>query len=172
MTIEQWNLLSVSGWDGLLSDDIPTGGAGLLAYDPAGNRLTQTKPVTGEITTFTYDNGNRLQHVQDLSGITSYTYDANGNQLTIEEPSGDITTNVWDGENRLVEVHHPSGDIVTYAYNGDGLRVWQDDGVDEVRYVHDGNNVLLETDGVGTVEAEFTYIPQAYTEKRVFGFQF
>ena len=89
---------------------------------------------------------------------------ASGNQLTIEEPSGDITTNVWDGENRPVEVHHPSGDIVTYAYNGDGLRVWQDDGVDEVRYVHDGNNVLLETDGLGTVEAEFTYIPQAYAQ--------
>ena len=63
-----------------------------------------------------------------------------------------------------MEVHHPSGDIVTYAYNGDGLRVWQDDGVDEVRYVRDGNNVLLETDGVGTVEAEFTYIPQAYAQ--------
>ena len=62
------------------------------------------------------------------------------------------------------EVHHPSGDIVTYAYNGDGLRVWQDDGVDEVRYVHDGNNVLLETEGLGTVEAEFTYIPQAYAQ--------
>ena len=38
------------------------------------------------------------------------------------------------------------------------------DGVDEVRYVHDGNNVLLETDGLGTVEAEFTYIPQAYAQ--------
>ena len=105
-----------------------------------------------------------MQHAQDLSGITSYTYDANGNQLIILEPSGDLTTNVWDGENRLVEVHHPSGDILTYAYNGDGLRVWQDDGVDEVRYVHDGNNVLLETDGVGTVEAEFTYIQQAYAQ--------
>ena len=53
---------------------------------------------------------------------------------------------------------------MAYAYNGDGLRVWQYDGVDEVRYVNDGNNVLLETDGVGTVEAEFTYIPQAYAQ--------
>lgn len=164
LTIDQWNLLSVSGWDGLLVDAVPIGGAGLLAYDPAGNRLTQIDPVTGDITTFIYDNGNRLTRATDISGITTRTYDANGNQLTIEEPSGDITTNTWDGENRLVEVHHPLGDIVTYAYNGDGLRVFQDDGVDEIRYVHDGNNVLLETDGVGTIEAEFTYIPQVYAQ--------
>lgn len=42
------------------------------------------------------------------------------------------------------------------------LAEYQEDGVDEVRYVRDGNNVLLETDGMGTGEAEFTYIPQAY----------
>ena len=156
--------MSVDWWNVLLVDDLPTGGAGLLAYDPAGNRLTQTDPVTGEITTFAYDNGNRLILAVDVSGTTTRTYDANGNQLTIEEPSGDITTNTRDGENRLSQVEHPFGDIMTYAYNGDGLLVLQDDGVDEVRYVHDGNNLILETDGVGTVEAEFTYIPQAYAE--------
>jgi len=62
-----------------------------------------------------------------------------------------------------VHVVHPSGDVTTYAYNGGGLRVSQDDGVVETRYVHDGNNVLLKTDDVGTVEAEFTYIPQEYS---------
>ncbi len=29
----------------------------------------------------------------------------------------------------------------------------------ETRFVHDGNNVVLELDDVGTVEADFTYIP-------------
>jgi YD repeat-containing protein len=67
----------------------------LLAYSPTGNRLTQTDPVTGDVTTFTYDNGNRLLAGVDVSGTTTYTYDNNGNQLTIEEPSGDITTNTW-----------------------------------------------------------------------------
>jgi len=33
-------LLSVDGWDGLLSDHVPTGGAGLLAYSLTGKRLT------------------------------------------------------------------------------------------------------------------------------------
>jgi len=95
LTIDQWNLLSASGWDGLLSDSVPTGGAGSLGYDPAGNRLTQKNPVTGDITTFTYDNGNRLTVAVDESGRTTHTHDANGNELTILQPSGDITTNVW-----------------------------------------------------------------------------
>jgi len=144
LTVHQWGFLDVAGWDGLLADDIPTGGAGTLAYDPAGNRLTQIDPVTGDITTFAYDNNNELLHAEDVSGLTTYTYDLNGNQQTIEEPSGEITTNTWDGENRLVQVEHPSSDVTTYAYNGDGLRVLKDDGVEVTLYVHDGNNVLLE----------------------------
>ena len=51
---------------------------------------------------------------------------------------------------------------MTYAYNGDGLRVSKDDGVVETRYVHDGNNVLLETDDVGFVEADFTVTPDVF----------
>ena len=98
----------------------------------------------------------------DVSGTTTYTYDNNGNQLTIEEPSGDITTNTWDGENRLIQVEHPSGDVTTYAYNGEGLRVLQDDGVAETRFVYDGNNLVLELDDVGTVKADVTYLPAEY----------
>ena len=162
LTVDQWFLLDEDGWDNLLADHVPTGGAGRLAYSPTGNRLTQTDPVTGDITTFTYDNGNRLLAGVDVSGTTTYTYDNNGNQLTIEEPSGDITTNTWDGENRLVQVEHPSGDVTTYAYNGDGLRVLQDDGVAETRFVYDGNNLVLELDDVGVVKADVTYLPAEY----------
>ena len=166
LTVDQWFLLDEDGWDNLLADHVPTGGAGLLAYSPAGNRLTQTDPVTGDVTTFTYDNGNRLLAGVDVSGTTTYTYDDNGNQLTIEEPSGDITTNTWDGENRLIQVEHPSGDVTTYAYNGDGLRVLQDDGVAETRFVYDGNNLVLELDDVGVVQAETS--PTQLSDKDAF----
>ena len=46
----------------------------------------------------------------------------------------------------------------------DGLRVLQDDGVAETHYVYDGNNVVLELDDVGTVEADFTYVPAPYAQ--------
>ncbi|MBL8816788.1 MAG: hypothetical protein JNL58_12210 [Planctomyces sp.] len=42
----------------------------------------------------------------------------------------------------MIRVEHPSGDIITYAYNGDGLRVREDDGVEERRFFYDGNNLL------------------------------
>ncbi|MBL8819899.1 MAG: RHS repeat protein [Planctomyces sp.] len=95
--------------------------------------------------------------ISDVSGVTTMTYDANGNQETIEEPSGDLTTNTWDGENRLIQVEHPSGDIITYAYNGDGLRVLQDDGLTETRFVHDGNNVRQLTDSSQVVTDEYAF---------------
>lgn len=133
-----------------------------LTYDSRGNRdvlLEDSAP-----TTYTYDVVNRMKKAEDASGITTFSYDANGNQAGIEEPSGDITTNLWDGENRLVEVEHDGGDITTFTFNADGLRVEKDDGIDITVFVYDGNNMLHERDDVSVVEAEFTYIPQAYAE--------
>ena len=61
-------------------------------------------------------------------------------------------------------MEHPSGDVTTYAYNGDGLRVLQDDGVAETRFVYDGNNVVLELDDVGVINADNTYLPAEYAQ--------
>lgn len=87
---------------------------------------------------------------------------ANGNRRTLETPAGDITTYSWDYENRLVQVEHPAGEIVTSVYDPDGHRVAQDDGVATQQFVYDGNNLLQERDDVGTVEADYTYVPQEY----------
>lgn len=136
-----------------------------MTYDPRGNRLTLSDtdmpPVSYE---YDYDDANRLKTVTDVNGVTTYTFDASGNQLTIEEPSGDITTNSWNGENRLVQVEHPDSTITEYRYNGDGLKVFEDHDGTVTLFIYDGNNRLQETDDMGLVEAEFTYIPLPYAE--------
>jgi len=133
-----------------------------MTYDSRGNRLTLSDST--DTLDYDCDNANRLQTVTDTSGTTTYTYDANGNQLTIEESSGDVTTNTWNGENRLVVVEHPDGTETYYRYNGDGLKVAEDHDGTVTLFVYDGNNRLQETDDVGTVEAEFNYIPLPYAE--------
>ncbi len=61
-----------------------------------------------------------------------------------------------------MQVEHPDFTITTYVYDADGHRVEKDDGVDVVRFVYDGNNVVQERDDLGIVDAAFTYIPAAY----------
>lgn len=56
----------------------------------------------------------------------------------------------------------PDGAITTYSYNADGLRVEEDhDGVIK-RLVYDGNNVQLETEDVGDLLVDNTYVPNKY----------
>ncbi len=90
---------------------------------------------------------------------TTFVYDADGNQVSSEVPAGDVTTNTWDVRNQLTQVELPSLTVLTYTYDADDRRVSRDDGVDEQRYVHDGRNILIETDDLGVVTAENTFEP-------------
>jgi len=163
LTLPQWEVATADDWDTLPVDALAAYSFN-YTYDATGNIISQTDPDSGAITTSTYDHTNRLLTTEDVSGITTYSYDANGNQTSIEEANGDVTTNTWDGENRLVQVEHPDFTMTTYVYDADGHRIEKDDGVDVTRFVYDGNNVVQERDDVGTVEAEFTYIPAAYAQ--------
>ncbi|MFN7844308.1 MAG: RHS repeat domain-containing protein, partial [Pirellula sp.] len=164
LTLFQWDQFTLAQWNTLPLD--PTSfvaGSSRLAYSPVGNRSVRIDSDSGTPTTFTYNCGNQVLEAEDPSGVTTYTYDANGNRLTIEEPSLDITTNTWDCENRLVMVEHPDGSVIEYRYNGDGHRVEQLlDSVSEKKWIYDGNTMLMETDGSGTVETAYTYKPGGY----------
>lgn len=114
-----------------------------------------------------YDAANRLLTAEALSGITTYSYDAAGNRRTVEEPSGDVTTYTWNAQNQTVQVELPSDHVITYVWapvnkNSEERIVRRDDGVEVQQLLWDNNNVLRETDDVGTVEAEYTYQPQPY----------
>jgi YD repeat-containing protein len=76
--------------------------------------------------------------------------DGDGNLLSTSTPSSGTTTYTWDGENRMTAGH---------TYNGDGQLVQEASGLNQV---WDGENILLETDGNGSVQAVYTLEPETY----------
>jgi len=123
------------------------------AYDPVGNRLTM---LTGGVTTtYSYNAGDELTVANEGGTLTTYSYDANGN-TTVENAAGSLTTYAWDDENRLKVLTPSSGDPATMTYDATGLRRTRAVGAVTVRFVWDGQKVILETDGGGTTQAQFT----------------
>ncbi|WP_339733653.1 RHS repeat domain-containing protein [uncultured Gimesia sp.] len=136
-----------------------------FAYDAVGNRLVENNDST--ITTSVYDAANRLETSEETAGITTYTYDKNGNQTSIEDPASDITTYTWTYENQLAEIESPNSDVVTYTYapvnkKNDEYRLTKETDLEFTSYLWDDQNIILEQDDVGTVDAEYTVMPQAY----------
>ncbi len=139
------------------------------------------------VTEYTYNVSNQLmkQHTSDGT-VTEYTYDANGNliyeETEFEESTGfeevtravtgsaiDVSVSAvtgsairytYDAFNRLTE--YSSGDIsVEYSYNAEdyriGKRVVDTNGVEVIQYFYEGDHVLFETDGSGSITAYNLY---------------
>ncbi len=119
--------------------------------------------MTGDVTTFTYENANRL-----LTAVEFFRhYNLHVRRKTAIRRRSRSRQRRSDNQHVGRRKPADSGGASVGRYHhvcvhGDGLRVLQDDGLTETRFVHDGNNVVLELDDVGTVEADFTYIPAAY----------
>ena len=90
-----------------------------FAYDPVGNRTTQTTTGTGADTdSYAYDTRDRLTSESD--NTTSYGYDLNGN---VTSKTGEASY-AWDFENRLSTANMTaSGAAVAHEYDPDGNRV-------------------------------------------------
>lgn len=87
-------------------------GAGLVAYDGAGNISSYV--VGADARTFTYDGQNRLSSVSStVSGLTSYGYDAYGNA------SPSATPYTYDNASNLTAAAFGK----TYSYDGTKTRV-------------------------------------------------
>ena len=129
-------------------------------YDEVGNRLT--KEENSAVTTYAYDAANELMTSEDGSGVTTYTYDAAGNMAASVNPSDEARTYSWDYESRLAAVELPSSAVSTFTYRADGLQVQKEDSACTTKFVWDGRNVLLETDGDGDTVAEYTLAPAGF----------
>ena len=121
-------------------------------YDPLGNRLL----TDGQTTNSTIRLANRL-----LDDTTfTYSYDNNGNLLQkTDKVTNETTDYIYDAENQLIRIDLPGGSVSQYRYDALGRRIEKDvDGV-IIRYVYDGDDILLEFDGTNTQIARYTHGP-------------
>lgn len=140
--------------DRLVSATHPTGSnpAEGYAYDRVGNRSSSQLSSA-----YTYDAANRLIEDDEFT----YEYDANGN-LTKKtgKSSGQETSFDYDAEDQLTQVTLSDGRVVTFRYDGLGRRIEKSVDGQIIRYVHDGEDLLLELDAAGAVIARYTHAPQ------------
>jgi RHS repeat-associated protein len=115
-------------------------------YDELGNR---SSTVNGGTTSYSTNNLNQYTSV----GSTAYTYDANGN-LT-----GDQTwTYTYDYENRLTQATNGTT-TANYTYDPFGRRIEKDVDGTVTKFIYDGDQVIAEYDGSGTLIRKFIYGP-------------
>ena len=88
-----------------------------------------------------------VEHV--LMQIAPYTYDEAGNPSVASAPGGSRTTYSWDDENRNTRIARPDSSLVTMSYRFDGLRYEKQTSTATERFIYDGQNYLVITDGAG-----------------------
>ena len=114
------------------------------SYDAVGNRTDLGATVAA---------GNRL------TAFNGYTlaYDEDGN-LVSKTGNGTNQTFAWNAFGQLDAVT-TNGSTTTFGYDGLGRRVRKTvDGV-MTRSLHDGDNLVVQTDREGTRQLEFSYYP-------------
>jgi RHS repeat-associated protein len=95
----------------------------VYSYDPAGNLLTITYPVSPSIT-LSYDALNRLTNMVDAVGTTRYGYTSAGQLLSEDGPWSDDTLS-YAYNNRLLSnlsLQQPNADPWSQAYAFDGAK--------------------------------------------------
>ena len=153
------------------------------SYDSLNRLVSATRPQQNlAMETFVYDGvGNRLQRdgerQNSLFGANNelmedstyrYVYDDNGNLVRkVHKTSGEIIKYSWDRENRLVRIEEYLNDTaalskeVSYRYDGLGRRIEKrvqtSIGIDTVRYVYDGEDIVAEYSVRSQIEAYYVH---------------
>ena len=142
-------LPNVSDPDGLTAQDLQ------YAYEPAGNRISET--VNGVTTTYVTNNVNEYTSSTTGGITTNYQWDANGN--LIEQITGGATsTYTYSDLNQLTAAVTPSG-TSTYQYDPLGNLVATASNGQLTQYLVDPTglgNVVGEFDGSGNLIAHYT----------------
>jgi len=133
----------------LTSETEPPAAAEFYDYDAVGNRTMS--PLSNS---HSFDAANRLSQDDDFA----YSYDDNGNLETRTAVSGpgmgQVTTYHWNRRNQLTGIDLPpsaGAAAVTYRYDALGRRIEKAVDAAVTRYVYDGDDIVLETDGQGSL---------------------
>ena len=80
----------------------------------------------------------------------------------VEPVWNEPTTFTWDDENRNTKVELPTGAVVTNTHRFVKLLYELQDSHGTKKFVRDGQNYLLETDGGGTTKVVYTVEPDEF----------
>jgi RHS repeat-associated protein len=122
------------------------------SYDKVGNRNDSSAVIQA---------GNRL-HVY---GVHSMDYDQDGNLVRKYRTADSTVFNqrlTWNSLGQLEKVRtvrNGTADSVMFGYDGFGRRVRKSAGADTMRFVYDGNDVIMELNAAGSVTTKYTYYP-------------
>jgi RHS repeat-associated protein len=112
-------------------------------YDALGRRLTDSGGVSGETTTFIYDNqGNATSITDPLSHAATRVFDALNRLHTSTDATSGVTTTGYDAHDRPLSVQTPNGATTAYVYDGFGEMIQEsspDRGTSVYHYDPDGN---------------------------------
>jgi RHS repeat-associated protein len=118
----------------------------VYSYDPVGNLLSITYPVSPSIT-LSYDALNRLTNMVDAAGTTRYTYNLASQLLTEDGPWNDDTiTYGYTGRMRIsLNLQEPNADawVQTYAYDLARRLTNTTSAAGSFNYAYDGTRQLL-----------------------------
>ena len=127
-------------------------------FDALG-RLLQDIGGAGQTTNYAYDpNGNALTVTDPLSHATHRAFDALNRVTAVTDAAGGLVTASYDAHDRPVNVTDANGGVTTYVYDGFGDRIQRvspDAGTTVYHYDLDGNQAQ-RVDGAGAI-ANYTY---------------
>jgi RHS repeat-associated protein len=119
------------------------------SYDAVGNR-----DVTHLSALHVVNDADRLLEDEQFT----YAYDANGNLTTkTAKVGGAVTGYTWDAQDQLIQITRPDAAIVAYAYDALGRRIEKNVAGVVTRYVYDGEDIYIETDGTSTLQARYAH---------------
>ncbi|OGC90230.1 MAG: hypothetical protein A2W25_15375 [candidate division Zixibacteria bacterium RBG_16_53_22] len=128
-------------------------------YDPAGNRLTDTK-TSG---TWSYNDNNQLQGIVGIS----FEFDANGNttkKIDANNPT-QTRTYVYDTRDRLIEVLDQNNNLIaTYTYDPFGRRLSKETiGTNSIKtwFFYSDEGLVAEASSSGAVNRSYGYRPNS-----------